>query len=423
MMNEPKKENFFARMYKKDITKSILASLISIAAGLIVGLIVMIVISCIYEGTTIGDAFSGILIVLKGPFASNKGSTIVTNIGQVIFYAVPLILCGLSVAIAYKTGLFNIGAPGQYVMGTIGSLWVALSIQTTNRFTAVLVWILAILVGMAFGMVWGMIPGFLKAYFNINEVIVCIMTNWIAANLATWVFTGSKLISTENTKGAYLMKDLLNYTPKLGLDKIFNGSYIDMGIILAILAAVVIYILLNKTTLGYELKACGSNKNASKYAGLNEKRNIILSMAIAGALAGLAACLYYLNPGIEFKYASAYSALPSYGFNGIASAFLANCNPIGTVFASIFIRWINMGGEYLTKVNFNRYVADIVVAVIIYLAGFTRFIYELLNRKKKGKNGVVTNVVDQRWNENKHPDRAPQEVKLEEPKTEEKKEA
>ena len=379
---------FLKKQYSKDSTKSILSSVISIAIGLVIGLIVMIIISFINNDISIDSAFKGFGIIISGPFASSNGRYVINNLGDVIFYSVPLILTGLSVAIAYKTGLFNIGAPGQFIMGTIGSLLVALSIPTDNRFAGVMVWLLAVIVGMLCGMLWGFIPGLLKAFFNINEVIISIMTNWIAANLATWIFTldiNKGLISQENTKGAYLVKNLSNYTPRLGLDKLFSGSYIDGGILIAIIAAISIFIILNKTTFGYELKACGMNKNASKYAGLNEKRNIVLSMGIAGALAGLAACMYYLNPGIEYKYASQYANLPAYGFNGIASAFLANCNPIGTVFASLFIRYINMGGEYLTKVGFNRYVADIVVAVIIYLAGFSRIIRDLLNKNKKSK--------------------------------------
>ena len=395
---------FLKKQYQKDSTKSILSSVISIAIGLVIGLIAMIFISFFNNDISIASAFKGFGIIISGPFASSNGKYVVNNLGDVIFYSVPLILTGLSVAIAYKTGLFNIGAPGQYIMGTVGCLLVALSIQTTNRFAGIMVWLLAVIVGMLCGMLWGFIPGILKAFFNINEVIISIMTNWIAANIATWIFTlniCSGLISKENTKGAYLIKNVSNFTPKLGLDKIFTGSYIDGGIFIAIIVAIVIFIILNKTTFGYELKACGMNKDASKYAGLNEKRNIVLSMGIAGALAGLAACMYYLNPGIEYKYASQYSSLPAYGFNGIASAFLANCNPIGTVFASIFIRYINMGGEYLTKVGFNRYVADIVIAVIIYLAGFSRIIRELLNKKRKPKNEPKAEVLETKTEEGK----------------------
>lgn len=375
------KKSLFIKSSKGPL-KSIISSLVSIAIGLVVGLIIMIISSALREDITILDAFSGLGILISGPLSSGSVKSLLNNTGDVIFYSVPLIMTGLSVAIAYKTGLFNIGAPGQYLMGTIGCLLVALYLPTTNRVTGIMVWVLAFLAGAILGALWGMIPGILKALFNINEVIICIMTNWIAANVTTWLFLNTKeIISKENTKGAYLITAYStgNFTPKLGLDKLFPGSYIDMGIFLAIIIAIIIFIILNKTTFGYELKACGSNREASKYAGLSEKKNIIFSMAIAGALAGMGACFYYLNK-IEFPYQAQYSKLPDYGFNGIASAFLANCNPIGVIFSSIFIRWLNMGGEFLTKVGFNRYFADIVIAVIIYLAGFTRIIGEMIER-------------------------------------------
>lgn len=380
------KSSAIANFFYKDGTTSFISSLMSVAIGLFVGLIIMVVISFVSDEISLSGAFEGLVKLLKGPFASSIHRYVLSNVGNTIFYAVPLICTGLSVAVAYKTGLFNIGAAGQYVMGTMGALMVGLYLQTTNRFAGVLVWALAVLAGMVCGALWGVLSGLLKALFNINEVIVCIMTNWIAANLATWIFSGqSAIISKENTKGAYLIKPLEsgNYTPKLGLDKLFPGSYIDIGIIVAIIVAIVIYIIMNKTTFGYELRACGANRHASKYAGLNEKRNIILSMAIAGALAGLGAALYYLNPGIEYNYVSQYSNLPAYGFNGIASAFLANCNPIGVFVSSLFIRYLNMGGEYLNSVGYNRYIADIIIAIIIYTAGFSRFFRELLNKKKR----------------------------------------
>lgn len=381
--------NSFKKFYKSESGKALLSSIISILTGLLFGLVAMIVISFINDEVTIEKAFKGLKILMSGPFASKIPAYRKTNIGDTIFYAVPLIMTGLSVGIAYKTGLFNIGAPGQYIMATVGSLFTALSIQTTTRAQGVLVWILALVVGMICGALWGVIPGFLKAFFNINEVIICIMTNWIAANIASWFFTYRvALHSTENTKGAYLAKIVNNYTPKFGFDKIFPGSYIDGGIIFAIIIAIIVFIVMNRTTFGYELKACGSNKNASKYAGLNEKRNIIISMAIAGGLAGLGACFYYLNPGIEYNYVSQYSSLPAYGFNGIASSFLASCNPIGTVVSSLFIRYINMGGESLVKIGLNRYVSDIIISIIIYTAGFTMIIKELLSKigKKEKKN-------------------------------------
>ena len=382
-----KKESKFVSLIKSDGFKSLLSSIVSILIGLLVGFIAMVIITMVSPNNSIGDAFGGLKIMFSGPFSSSVTKYVLSNTGNMVFYAVPLIFTGLSVSIAYKTGLFNIGAPGQYIMGTIGALLVALYIPTTTRAAGIGVWFLAVLVGALLGALWGMIPGLLKAFFNINEVIICIMTNWIAANISSWIFKYTVAIqSTENTKGGFLAKVLDNYTPKMGLDKIFPGSLIDGGIIIAIVVAIVIYIIMNKTTFGYELKACGANKDASRYAGLNEKHNIVVSIMIAGALAGMGAALYYLNPGIEYKYVSQYSALPAYGFNGIASAFLANCNPIGVIFSSLLIRYLNVGGDYLVKVGFNRYVADVVVAVIIYMAGFTRIIKEAITNLSKRKD-------------------------------------
>ena len=395
--------NFLKKFFKNDAVQSVVSSVISILIGVLVGFVAMLIITFINEGNTAMDAVKGVKIILSGPFTSKIQKYMLSNTGNMIFYSVPLIFTGLSVAIAYKTGLFNIGAPGQYVMGTIGSLYIALTIKTTTAAGALGVWALALLVGTLCGALWGMIPGVLKAFFNINEVIICIMTNWIAANLSSWFFKYQTAIqSTENTKGGYLAKVLTNYTPKLGLDKLFPGSLLDAGIIIAIIVAIIVYVVLNKTTFGFELKACGANKDAARYAGLNEKRNIILSIVIAGALAGMGASLYYLNPGIEYRFISQYSGLPAYGFNGIASAFLANCNPIGVIFSSLFIRFLNMGGDYLVKVGFNRYVADIVVAVIIYMAGFTRIIREWLSGRlskerpdKDIRNTVVTSTKEE----------------------------
>ncbi len=390
-----KKDSKFKKLIRSDGFNSLLSSIVSILIGIFVGFIAMVIITFISPNNTLSDAFGGLKIMFSGPFSSNITKYVLSNTGNMIFYAVPLIFTGLSVAIAYKTGLFNIGAPGQYIMGTIGALLVALYIPTTTRMGGIAVWFLALLAGALLGALWGMIPGLLKAFFNINEVIICIMTNWIAANISSWLFKYTTAIqSTENTKGGFLSKVSNNYTPKMGLDNLFPGSLIDGGIIIAIIVAIIIYIIMNKTVFGYELKACGANKDAAKYAGLSEKRNIVVSIAIAGGLAGMGAALYYLNPGIEYKYVSQYSALPSYGFNGIASAFLANCNPIGIVFSSLLIRYLNAGGDYLVKFGFNRYVADVVVAVIIYMAGFTRIIKDAINSiaKKKDKR-----MLDQRY--------------------------
>ena len=379
---EPKMLTF----YKRPGTKSIIASLVSIIAGLIVGFIFMIIIALVSEDIEIYDAFEGLTILLAGPFTGTS-NFVLTNFGDMIFYSAPLIMCGLSVAIAFKTGLFNIGAAGQFLMGTMGSLLIALNINTTgNPVAGFFVWLSALLVGTAFGFLWGAIPGLFKAVFGVNEVIVCIMTNWIAANIVTWVFSkADHLVNSGRGKAGYLITTSVtgNGTPDLGLGKLFNGSYMDISIILAIVAAIVIFIVLNKTVFGYELKACGSNKFAAKYAGMNEKRNIILSMAIAGALAAMGGAFYYLNPGIEFKFSSAYMSLPSYGFNGIPVALLASSNPLGVVFSGLFLRYLAKGGDSLVLANYNRYISDIIVAIIIYFAGFSRLFIELMTKHQR----------------------------------------
>ncbi len=395
---EPRAQN---RLVLKDIlekegTKSVIASIVSILAGVLVGFIAMLVIAAISPDISIGNAFKGLGIILMGPFSSGSAKYIITNFGDMIFYSVPLIMCGLSVAIAFKTGLFNIGAPGQYYMGTLGALLVALSIKTGGGAGGFFVWLLALVVGAAFGMIWGCIPGLFKALFGVNEVIVCIMTNWISANLVTWIFSSMpQLINTGSGKSGYLITTALtgNGTPTLGLDKIFSGSYIDMGIFIAILFAIVIYVVLNKTTFGYELKACGYNRNASQYAGMNAKRNIVLSMAIAGGLAAVGGALYYLNPGIEFKFSSAYSSLPNYGFNGIPVALLASNNPVAVIFTGIFLRYIAQGGDNLTSAKYNRYISDIIVALIIYFAGFSKLVRDFItDRLKKKKEKELQKV-------------------------------
>lgn len=364
--------------------KSVISSLLCIFAGILVGFVVLLILALTSDKIPVSDAFEGIGIILEGPFASGSAQNIAFVLGDMFFETAPLLLTGLSVAIAFKTGLFNIGAPGQYLMGAMGSVIVALSIPTTPA-TAFWVWLLALITGMLCGMLWGLIPGLFKAFLNVNEVIVCIMSNWIAANVVSWVFSENKqFINTAGGKTAYTLPTTANgvSTPKLGLDKLFPGSNIDIGIFLAILIAVGVYILMNKTTLGYELKACGHNKNAAKYAGMNEKRNIMLSMAIAGGLAALGASFYYLNGGAELAW-NTYGKLPDNGFNGIPVALLASNNPIGVIFSSMFLRFIDKGGYNLAGFTaYNEYVSDLIIAVIIYFAGFSMLIKGMLTRLK-----------------------------------------
>ena len=383
-----------SKLWAKDGTKSVLASLISILIGMAVGGVIILVVGLNNPNLGATGAWEGIRLVFGGLFSTGRSASGAltfgfnpTSVGNMLFRATPLILTGLSVAVAFKTGLFNIGAPGQYLMGTAATLMLALSIPT-ETVPAPLVWLIAFLGGMLAGALWGCIPGLVKAFLNINEVLACIMTNWIAANLVTWMFDGSDFRNlVENTKSGYIYKTSFNgvQTAKLGLDKLFPGSQVNGGILVAVLIAVIVYILMNKTTLGYELKACGANRHAARYAGISDKRNIVLSMAIAGALSGAAASLYYLSGNTEFFW-STYQSLPATGFNGIPVALLAASNPIAVIFTGCFMSMLDIVGLQLTNLTaYNEYITDVIIAVIVYLSAFSLVIKLWLSGRKKKK--------------------------------------
>ena len=380
--------------FQKESTKKTISSLLCILGGVLVGFIVLLLMAAFTDNISFAEALKGIKIILGGPFTSGKN--MLFQFGNMLFNSTPLIFTGLSVAIAFKTGLFNIGAPGQYLMGAMASLLVAISIPSSSVPPAI-IWILALLAGAVAGALWGSIPGMFKALLNVNEVIVCIMSNWIAANVVSWVFKDSRFINYAETKVNFIVKTKTNNiaTPTLGLDKLFSGgsvrSYIDIGIFIAIGVAILLYIMMNKTTFGYELKACGYNKNASKYAGMNEKRNIILSMAIAGALAGAGAALWCINGQQDFKW-DTYQTLPADGFNGIVAALLAINNPIGVIFSSIFLKYLNVSGANLAaNTAFNEYVSQLIIAMIVYFSGFASYITTFFSRRKSGDRNANKN--------------------------------
>ncbi len=403
------------QFYQKDGTKSVLASLISILVGLIAGSLLILIVGLTTPSMGLKTAWEGIRLVFLGLFSTGRNAATgaltfgfnPASMGNLLFRATPVILTGLSVAVAYKTGLFNIGAPGQYLAGTAATLLIALEVPTVGSelvawriaqgmaapayvFAPWFVWLLAFLGGMLAGALWGAIPGLLKSLLNINEVIACIMTNWIAANLVTWIFDVSSLKNMiENTKTSYIYKTTVNgvATSKMGLDKLFVGSQVNGGIVIAILLAVIVSVVLSRTTFGYQLKACGSNRFAARYAGIQDKRNIVLSMAIAGAMAGAAGSLYYLSGNTEFFW-STYQALPAVGFNGIPVALLASNNPIGVIFAGIFMSMLDIAGLQLTNLtSYNEFITDVIIAVIVYLSAFSLVIKVWLSGRGKKKSG------------------------------------
>ena len=385
-------KNTLLNLYEKDGVRKLLASLISIVIGLLVGIVVVVIVGLTKNTISGQGIWDGVRIIFAGILCNGRDATGAlswgfnsTSVGNMLFRATPLIMTGLSVAVANKTGLFNIGASGQYLMGTLASLTIALGIPSETVPVGI-IWLLSFLGGCLAGALWGTIPGLLKAMLNINEVLACIMTNWLAANLVTWAFDVSNFKNvTEGTKTGYIYKTTFNgvATGKLGLDKLFPNSQVNGGIVVAALIAVAMYILMTKTTLGYQLKACGANRHAARYAGINDKRNIVLSMAIAGGLAGGGAALYWLSGNTEFFW-STYQALPAAGFNGIPVALLAVNNPIGVIFTGIFMAMLDIVGQQLTGMTaYNEYITDVIIAVIVYLSAFSLVIQTMLPKIRK----------------------------------------
>ncbi|MCI8511947.1 MAG: ABC transporter permease [Lachnospiraceae bacterium] len=352
-------------MQKKRDHLGFLSSLFAIFVGLLVGMVILLV-------SNPAQAFQGFFTILTGPVTHG-----LKGVGQVFYYATPIIMTGLSVGFAFKTGLFNIGAAGQFIIGAFAAVVVGIHGKALGSAQ----WIVALLAATIAGFLWGAIPGIFKACFNVNEVIACIMTNYIGMYLVNY------LVSTN----ASLYDKIRNYSkdvaktaniPGMGLDKLFEGSSINGGFLIALIAVAIIYVVLQKTTFGYELKAAGFNKDASKYAGMNEKRNIIVSMAIAGALSGLGGAMLYLAG--SGKHIVIQDVLAAEGMNGISVALLGLSHPIGVLFAGLFIAYITAGGFYLQLLDFPTEIIDIITAVIIYFSAFSLFVRVfLLNLQKK----------------------------------------
>ncbi|MGM9586218.1 MAG: ABC transporter permease [Candidatus Limivicinus sp.] len=350
------------KILKNQAVQSLLASLLCVLAGLLIGYIVLLLINP-------AGAWEAIITVIKNFFYYPSKAAVIKYFGNTLVKTAPLLMCGLSVLFAYKVGLFNIGAAGQYVVGVAASLYLALALHMP--------WYVCLIAAMVAGALLGAISGLLKSYCNVNEVISCIMLNWISL-----YGTNLLLNNVKETASPYTF-NLVNVNasaliPSMGLSKLFAGNrYVTIAIPIAVIVAIIVWVILEKTKFGYELRATGNNKNAAKYCGMNEKRNIILTMMISGALAGLGAALLYLT-GFE-QWQCSQSSVPGMGFNGIAAAFLGGLNPIGTIFSSYFIQHITNGGAYVDKSMYCAQISDLISSIIIYLCGFVAFFKYFMN--------------------------------------------
>lgn len=343
--------------------QTIIGSLLCIIIGLLIGYIVLLIINP-------SGAGKAIVAILKNFLYYPSAVAATKYLGTTLVKASALLMCSLSVLFAWKVGLFNIGAAGQYVIGAGTCLYFGLKLGMP--------WYVCLIAAIVTAALVGGVSGFLKAYFNVNEVISCIMLNWIGLYCVNMLLTNVKEQSTPYTRPlANANRSAL--LPNAGLDTLFvNNEFVTIGLPLAVIMAILVWVVLEKTKFGYELKATGMNKNAAKYCGMREKRNIILTMVIAGGLAGLGAGIFYLT-GIE-QWMVQQTTVPAMGFNGIAAAFLGGSNPVGAIFSSYFIQHITSGGTYVDKTMYCTQISDLISAFIIYLCSFVLFFKLWLNR-------------------------------------------
>ena len=345
----------FGTLLRKDSFQTLLSSLVCILGGLIVGYLVLLIIEP-------SGACEAILAVMKS-FFRYPGALKMKYFGQTLVRTVPLLMCALSVLFAYKVGMFNIGVAGQYVAGACIALYAALAWKMP--------WYVCMILAMMAGGMLGAFSGWLKTKCNVNVVISGIMLNWITLYLTNLILGTVKSPTSPYTK-PLMGTNNSALIPNLGMGELFMGERsVTIAIPLALIIAVAVWVVLNKTKFGYELKATGNNYNAAKYCGMRENRNIILTMVISGALAGLGASMLFLT-GIE-DWETTISSVPAMGFNGIAVAFLGGLSPLGSILSAFFIQYITVGGGNVDLQVYCSQISSLISSLIIYLCAFVAF--------------------------------------------------
>ena len=341
-----------------------LSNLISSAAAVLIGLLFGLVVLLLCDSS---QAFPAIRTLISGGFGL---AGFPKTMARICYYAVPMIVCGLSVSFAFKTGTLNLGASGQYTAGAFAAVCAATYL---HPFLGSSTWIVGVAAGALAGGLIALIPGVLNAFRNVNIIIGCIMMNYIATYGVSLLLKNSKaLYDATNSQNVAIPKEAV--LPKWGLDALFpsSGAGANAGIIIAIFMGVLIYFVIRKTTFGFELKLCGYNRHAARYAGVNEKRSIILAMAISGALSGLAGALVHLSSTTNHIFVT--DTISGVGFTGIAVALLGMTNPLGVIVSGALVAYLQVGGVNLQIYGFSSELIDIILAVIIYSCAFSQMI-------------------------------------------------
>ncbi len=342
-----------------------LSSTLSIILAFVIAVIILIM-----AGLFPLDFFAALIQSTTG-FNIITGSTNFYHVGEMLAYAVPIILTALAVGFAFKTGLFNIGAEGQFIIGTFIAGVLGLKLSLPPVIAPIVIIFLA---GLG-GAIWGAIPGLLKAVRNVHEVVVCIMMNYIALYSTNALlrsmdsFTNDKIDPIQSN--ASISSDFLS--------DLTNNSRLNWGIIIAIVALIVYYIVINKTSLGYRLKVIGYNKDAAQYAGINVKKGMVQSMAISGFFAGMGGAILIL--GI-FGQGRAMASFENYGFTGLSVALVGGSTAIGIFFSGILFGILNASKPAMSINNIPNEIVTLVQGVIIYFISLSLVTDDKLNRFK-----------------------------------------
>ncbi len=294
-------------------------------------------------------------------------------------YATPYILTGLSVAFSFKTGIFNIGAEGQYIMGGLAALLVGAFVKLPGFLLVPL----CILASLAVGAFWGGLVGYLKVRYGSHEVLAMIMFNWIAFYFSNFIVNLPGINVGDGKNWTVPIQDAAKIKVSHWFDTNVVSSSTHFGIVLAILSVLIIAFIINKTTLGYRLKAVGFNRACAEYGGINANRSIIISLAISGALAALAGGLQIM--GVTHKI-NQFAAQEGYGFSGITVALIGGTNPYGVLFSGWFFGAMKYGGTRIRMLDGSRLpkeIIDIIMGCIVFAIATSNLLRELVIKRTR----------------------------------------
>lgn len=349
---------------EKFLQSAFFRTLISIVVGFAVGAVFLAAVQ-IDVGAAYGKLFSSI-------FANAK------SLSYSVVYATPLIILGLSVAFSFRTGVFNIGAEGQFVVGSMAACVVGILVPAP----AIVLVPLCVLASAVAGAVWGMIVGILKVKWGINEVLSMIMFNWIAFYLSNYIAGLPAIKSDGNAEATKNVQEAaMILLPKSVISKLGLCNSANWGIFVAILLSIFCYVVIEKTTLGFSLKAVGSNRDAAEYAGINVNRAVLTALGISGAMGGIAGAMNLLGMGQRI---SIFTAQESYGFQGIIAALIGNSNPLGVFFGGLFYGAIKYGGSRLNLIGAPSEVVNVIMGTVVFFIAISH-IFKFRKRKKEGK--------------------------------------